>query len=425
MRPTSQTDESTTEETTTRRGLLQAGGAALAAGIAGSSAGCLSLLPPVGQQVRYGRVDVPAPTNTDPVYRKWLPATSELPDLEHTDSAADINWMYVTPGNLGREQLGGEFRIGIDVVQSGLSYFGTPLSAHDHLVGVGSLGGVVESKVDRDHAGSVLVEGGFQPAGSYQGYDLFDRTDKPRLVAVADDAVVQSRGDRRREKAETLIDAGDGRIERHHETDADFATFSEWVGAYPTIMEGFPPALVDATVEESAMVYTFDEQAGYFINKYLYQEGETPTKQAIKQRLNEDVNRAMQAWSVDIKIEEPRVTVQMRVEQDQFGSDFDDESLPFVTWGVEESDETITVRHEAGESIPVDNLEISPREALQDPPAAGTTLEAGDALSFDRETVVAARSEDSYNDIEVVYHFGEHSTAMLFSHTLDANDSTT
>jgi hypothetical protein len=408
----------------TRRQALRAGGAALTAGIAGSSAGCLSLLPPVGQQIRYGRVDVPAPTNAEPVYRKWLPADAAIPDLEYTDGVDDLNWIYVTPGNLGKEQLGGEFRIGIDVVQSSLSYFGTPLDAHDHLVGVGTLGSVVESNVDRSQTASTLRSSGFESMGSYHGYELFDRTDIPRTVAVADDAVVQSRGEKRHAKAETLIDAGDGRIDRYHETSESFAAFSDSVGAYPTIMSAFVPGIVDADAESTAMLYTFDEQAAYFVHRYSFPEGETPARLAIKRGLDDHLPRAREAWSVDIEIDDPEVSIQMRVEQGQFGSDFSPEAVPFVTWGVDESPETITVRHEAGDSVPIEKIDIEPRDALRVSPS-GDTLGPGDTLEFERASLATDRGERPYRDIDIVYQFSNQSSAMLFTYSPDANDTTT
>lgn len=409
----------------TRRQALRAGGAALTAGVAGSSAGCLSLLPPVGQQIRYGRVDVPAPTNEQPVYRKWMPADSAVPDLEHVDGFSETNWIYVTPGNLGKAQLGGEFRIGIDVVQSSLSYFGTPLGAHDHLVGLGSLGSVVESNVDSGRVESTLRSSGFERAGSYHAYNLYDRTDIPQVIAVSEDAVVQTRGEKRHAKAETLIDAGDGRIDRYHETDESFATFSEWVGTYPTVMEGFPPSIVDTDTEATAMVYTFDEEAAYFVYKHQFPGGETPTNGEIKRRLDDELTRPMQAWSVDIEIDDPQVSIQMRVEQEEFGSDFSAESVPFVTWSVDETAETITVRHEAGESVPVEKLEIEPSDALRDPPGAREALEPGDTLVFERESLAIDSGEESYRDIDIVYHFSNQSSAMLFTYDPDANDTTT
>jgi hypothetical protein len=424
MQPES--EESNEEQANcTRRQALRAGGAALTAGVAGSSAGCLSLLPPVGQQIRYGRVDVPAPTNEQPVYRKWMPADSAAPDLEHTDGFSDTNWIYVTPGNLGRAQLGGEFRIGIDVVQSSLSYFGTPLDAHDHLVGLGSLGSVVESNVDSERTESTLRSSGFERVDSYHEYELFDRTTVPQTIAVSGDAVIQTRGEKRQAKAETLIDAGDGRIDRYHETDQTFAAFSEWLGTYPTVMDGFPPNIVETDADATAMVYTFDEEAAYFVYKHQFPGGETPTRGEIKRRLSDELTRPMQAWSVDIEIDDPQVSIQMRVEQEQFGSDFSAETVPFVTWSIDETGEAVTVRHEAGESVPVEKLEIEPSDALRDRPAAGETLEPGDTLVFERESLAIDRGEDAYRDIDIVYHFSNQSSAMLFSYDPDANDTTT
>lgn len=413
-----ESDETHHSQTTcSRRRVLRAGGSALAAGVAGSSAGCLSLLPPVGQQVRYGRVDVPAPTNSEPTYRRWLPAASELTDLGDVDLEEGINWTYVTPGNLGNTQLGGEFRIGIDIVQTGLSYFGEPLGAYDNLVGIGGLGTVVESPIDTDQVTATLLDSGYQRAGTYRGYELFDRSDLPRTVAISGEAIVQTRGDQRHAKAHTVIDTGDGHSKRQHEADESFAQFSDWVGSYPTVMEGFPPSLTDTTAKHRAMAYTFDEQAGYFSSMNQYRAGETPARRAIKQGLEENLSRATAAWSVDIEIDDPQVAVQMRIEKEQFGSDFTESTLPYVTWGVKEDQERVTISHEAGKPVSVQKLDIDPAAALRSRPDG--TLEAGDTLIFDRDEFSADES------IRIVYEFSTDGSALLFSYEPDANDTTT
>ena len=56
-----------------RRDLLRTAGTALAAG-ASATAGCMATLPPLGQRIRFGRVDTPA--KGDGVYRDWIPPRS-------------------------------------------------------------------------------------------------------------------------------------------------------------------------------------------------------------------------------------------------------------------------------------------------------------------------------------------------------------
>jgi len=143
MNPQSPDGAGKTDDTgVTRREALRADGALLA-GLSGAGAGCLSILPPAGQRIRYGRVDVPAPTTQEPVYRRWMPAASAFPDLDRAGSVEDTSWVYAATGNLETEQLGAEFKIATELAQVGLSYFGTDLRAPDRVVGLRSLGTVL------------------------------------------------------------------------------------------------------------------------------------------------------------------------------------------------------------------------------------------------------------------------------------------
>jgi len=399
-----------------RRRYLKLGATTLTAGLSSANAGCLGLLPPVGQEVRYGRVDVPAPETTEPVYRRWMPAPSAVDQV----STGDVDgWLYSMPGNLGQEQLGAAFTLASSIVKTGLDYYGTDLANYGHVVGVGNLGGVVEGNVDRDHVGETLVNSGYETAGTYRDYDLYDRTDVPRRVAVSDSAIVQSNGDNRQTHTEIIVDAGDGRLTRRHEADESFATFTDWLGAYPSINNGFD--LGDSTVDESALTYTFDDEAAYFIHKFLYPESQTPSKREMQRLIEERVDRAVHAWSVDIEIDDPQVSVEMRVAKDEFSGLAGGAVQPHVTWGLEYGDQNITARHEAGDSIQTDNLRIEPDDVLAEP-LEGDSLEPGDTVTFDRDRAVSYGAT-----IRVIYEFPdtENGTALLFSFDPDENDTDT
>lgn len=403
----------------TRRDTLKAGGAGVVLTLSGSTAGCLSLLPPVGQEVRYGRVDTPGPFG-GPAYRNWMPAADELPDGLDA-SVSDLRWMTVTPGALGRDDLGTEFRTGASVVTATVDYYGYEFEHFEHGFALGPLGTVLTGDVEHGTVEVTLADTGYEREGTYQGYGLYDRADQPRTVAVGEDAIVQTHGEDRRVLAETLVDTRAGRIDRRHDRDETFAEFSEWVGTYPTLLEGFGGGLGDTPPAEAAMAYTFDDEAGYFVYFQQYEAGETPSKAELQQALEDAQQRAIRAWSVDIEIEGTQVAVQMRIEKDEFGSDFVDDRKPLATWGVDVDDDAATVHHEAGEPVPVDQLEIDQPEALDTRlDELGNQFEAGDSLTFDATALEAGEGR-----LALFYRFAgtEHDRAALFTHDLDESET--
>lgn len=396
-----------------RRQLLRRSGAALAAATAGSSTGCLSLLPPASRTGRYGNVDVPRRGDDRPVYRKWFPAESALPELEDVDGSDDLSWTYVTPGDLGADQFGADFDIGRSVIQASIDYVGYPIGEYDRLVGVDPLGTVVEASVDRDTVRETMERTSYETAGTYREYDVYDRTDVPRLVAVADDVIVHAHDENRRSKAEVLIDAGAGRVRRRHEVDESFAAYTDHIGSAPTILAGF--GLLEGSIAD-CLRFTFDDTSAYFVHEHRFVAGETPSKSAVKREVD-DLSRGERAASVDVTVDDPYVRVALRLEQSAYETDEAYHSLPFVTWGVEDGPDEITISHDAGDPVPVANLEIEPSDALRNGPAAGSSLEAGDELAFATDDVT-----DAADDIQFTYRQSEDSSTRLF-HYEPANAS--
>ncbi|NHN43389.1 hypothetical protein G9C85_17365 [Halorubellus sp. JP-L1] len=403
-----------------RRAVLRRSGAALAAATAGASAGCTNLLPPASRTIRYGDVDVPRRGDATPSYRRWFPAVSELPAIDepgHDEDDPYGNWTYVTPGDLGAAQLGRPFDIGRSVAQSTMDYVGYPLDAYDRLVGVDPIGTVAEADVDRSVVERTLAATTYERADDFRGYDVYDRTDLERLVAVSDDALVHASGENRREKARVLADAGAGRVDRRHEVDETFAAYTEHVGAAPTVLDAF--GLLDGAIE-SGLRFTFDESSAYFVHEHAFADGETPSAGEVKRQIS-GITRGRRATRVDVTVDDPFVRVALRLDESVYmnGDDADDyRSLPFVTWGVDDRPDAITVRHDAGEAVPVEHVDFEPSDALVDPPAPGSTLEPGDELAF------ATADMTDGDDVEFAYRHAEHSTSLLF-HYDPENASTT
>ena len=402
-----------------RRELLRWSGAALAAATVGATAGCTNLLPPASRTIRYGDVDVPRRGDATPAYRRWFPAESELPTLDEPDRDANDpygNWVHVTPGDLGAEQLGRPFDIGLGVAQATMDYVGYPIAAYDRVVGVDPVGTVAEVDLDRAVVERALAATNYERADGFREYDVYDRTDVDRLVAVSDDALVHAGGERRRENARVLADAGAGRVDRRDEVDETFAAYTAYVGSAPTVLSAF--GLLDDAVD-SGMRFTFDDSSAYFVYDHVFADGETPSVGAVKRQIS-GITRGQRATRADVTVDDPFAHVALRLDESAYmdGDDGDDyRSLPFVTWGVDHDADAITVRHDAGESVPVEHTEFEPADALRNPPASGSTLEPGDELAF-------ATADVTDDDIRFAYRQAEHSTSLLFRYDPE-NASTT
>lgn len=398
-----------------RRRLLGEAGAALATTAMGASAGCLDFLPPASRPIRYGDVDVPTRGDADPTYRRWFPAPDALPD---TLADPDVeNWVYVTPGDLGRDELGAPFDIGQSVVQSRIDYVGYPIQSYDRLVGLDDLGSVVEATVDRAVVRETLARTSFEPAASIREYDVYDDPALSKLVAVGDDALVHATGERRREKAETIVDASAGRIDRRHDVDDTFRAFTDRIGTAPTLLSAFG-VLDNATAD--CLRYTFDESAAYYVHEHRFERGAVPSRSEIKRQVS-GLTRGEVAASVDITIADRHVTVALQLDVSAYGRGDDPyRSTPFVTWGVTHRDDAVHVEHQAGDPVPVPHLEIEPDDALRDPPRDGTTLEPGDVLVF---SASALAEHDDH--IELIFRQSEGSRQLLFAYDSDENATTT
>lgn len=153
-----------------RRQFLAGGGAALAASLTTLTAGCLSSLPPLGSDQRYGRLGVPSADA--PNYREWLPAPSsaDLPAeryrvaaLRPTGPRPDAPELFVARRAHAK---------------AALDAFGIGFENYDRLVDC-TLGTVVEATFDR-----LTAAAGGNP---YVGISsaVRDPTDRPATLADA------------------------------------------------------------------------------------------------------------------------------------------------------------------------------------------------------------------------------------------------
>ena len=377
------------ETSLTRRSLLRASGAAaLAAGLT-TSAGCTESLPPLGQRIQYGRVDVPAentrpPSAAGPAYRRWFPAESALPADDLDPGFID----YVTPSNLGAAVVGFDNREPHFFQKPYLDYYGIDYDGYEQVIGMHGIDTtyVLTGKFDAAEVGETLDGSGYVEAGSYGEYALYTRDDGPRTAAVTNSAIVWARHEQSTAIVETVIDAGNGDVERHHEADETFALATDTVGSRPWI---FADRLgVDPTGEASfvALSYTFDAENVYYVHHTLYPEGASVTERDVKDALTEN-SRGLNAWAVDVQIEDRISTIEMAIAPENRPKKYDGVTVPQITWGVDHGDGELTIRHDAGDATAAGSITFyarggGERSALDTQFADSTNaIEPGDSLT--------------------------------------------
>jgi hypothetical protein len=336
----------------TRRGLLARGSAALAASLFLSSAGCLSSLPPLGGEQRYGRLGVP-PAG-DPWYRRWLPAPTAV------DDAVETSHFVALTSPVSRPDAPEKFVAGRARLKASLDFFGVGFERYDRVLTC-PFGAVVEASFDRETVARTLTDGGYDSTGAYRGYETFARDDLPRRAAVGDGVVVWTSA-RHHDAANlpALVDAGTGERPRYHETDAGFAALTGAAGGTPYL--GVNTATADPTGRPAMLAdaFRFDDETAYQVVHYRYHDPErVPTRAALERALRADDYRfAADADAFDVSVDGRLATVETQVPLTDARSVPPEHALPQVTWGVDRDpgDRRVTFRHDAGESVPADRL---------------------------------------------------------------------
>ena len=377
----------------TRRTFLKRSSAALLTVGTVATSGCTESLPPLGSRVRYGRVDVPD-TATDPVYRRWLPAASALP----TDDLDPGYVNYVMPGYLGQTVVGTTNKDPHFFQKPYLDYFGIGYDNYDRVIGLHRTTKstyVLEGDIDPDTVSNTLVESGFSSAGTYAGYDLFDRADGPRTTAVSQSAIVWAHHEQSTAIVKAVIDAERGAVDRHHETDEAFARATDAVGASPwTLIGGIS---IDPTGDAlvRSMSYTANQNAVYYTYHSLYPTGTSVSEQSFQDALNKH-RRATNGRAVDVQINDQMATVEMRLPPSAIQTDYADATVPQITWGVVRDDEGLTIRHEAGETTPADTLTFYVESGGEESVAetqfsdAVEQIQPGDSITIDDPSTAEA-----------------------------------
>lgn len=373
-----------------------------------SAAGCTTTLPPLGQRVRFGRIDFPP--SQQPAYRRWVPAASAAPGR-----SADAPVRAARPGTLP----GGSLGRGLFVAPP--DYFGTDFEEYDRAVATAGAY-VFEGSTDPETVGDALDGTGYEYVGSYGGYDLYNRTDVPRTVAATDGAVLWASGDDRRRSIEAVADAGAGRVPRRHETDDAFATITDAAGANGfDAIDGLEIGLeAGADALATATAHTYRGSTGFFRSQYLFEtEAEVPQPRRIRRELRAE-ETAVRADAADVRVEGRRLVVEFRTEGDDVDVGW---RTPQITWGADHDPdaETVTLRHEAGDSVDAETVVVTVRNegsdsGLLDSPEGRQftdeydTVGPGDSLSVP--------VDDSTRSVYVTFRPTEQRSNRLFTYQL-------
>ena len=331
--------------TRTRRALLRAGAAALGTGLATSTAGCLSGLPPLGQRQTYGRIEAPAAD--DPAYRRFLPAPSTLGlgrDHHRLVAAAPGP---VTGGEpeefLGRRAF----------LRSDLDYFGVGYERYDRALDC-DLGTVVEAEFDPASVADVILRSGYERDGTHRGFALFSRADVPRRVAVGDGALAwASRRVHDAPDVEALVDAGVGERRRYHESSPGFDRLGRAAGTgrQVVVAPGFGDPTDAATL--GADCFRFDDDAAYQVVTLLFPPDRVPSRDRLERGFRDEAGLTSEADTFDVSVDGRLATLEARVPLRGRRDLTPMDEPPQVTWGAsfDPDARTVELRHEAGESV--------------------------------------------------------------------------
>ncbi|AXG09365.1 hypothetical protein [Haloplanus rubicundus] len=370
----------------TRRAFLRRGAGAVAAGFVAATAGCTSALPPLGSAQRFGRIDVP---DADPPrYRRWLPAPSAVDGVD----AEGYAYLFRRPGALDYPAPV-RFTTPRKRLLSHLDHFGIGYANYDRLLHT-PFGTVLAGEFDAEAVGETLTDSGYAATGSDGDYDRFTRDDVPRRAAVGDGVVVWS-SERVHDhpRIDALLDARTGRRTRYHDADAGVARLTDTVGE-SRMVEYVPPS--DERYWQKCEGFRFDGDTAYHVMTFLYPEGRTPPESELRDRAVDGTVLTREVEHSDFRIDGRLVIVEGRIPPGE-GIDPVDITPPYppqITWGYASDTDAsaVTVRHEAGDSVPTSALGYTFDADVPDGwlvlaeqrplPTDGETLAAGDAVTL-------------------------------------------
>lgn len=352
----------------------------------------METLPPLGRRVWFGRVNPPQTGNPD--YRQWIPVPSALPDehgygnmiytipnalVSNVDDEYDEANITGVPrmtkiarvkkergGPMGDDVVGNPKRLGSfsfagNFIRGRIDYFGIGYRNYNGAVRFGN-STVLFGDIDTESVVDTISETRYESAGSYEGYDLFDRYDPPRTVGVGESALVFSKGKEGGDAIRSIVDTSEGRVSRYHEEYDDFGEITDNAGSAPFVFFGMSGDFEPGEPSRKASSFNYDNSGVYHTLYFVYPDGKVPPEAEIKDAAEEHAQE-IRSGSVDIKMGERTVTVEMHQTYTEFVKGTGagrDGRVPQVTFGVEYNadQEEITLTHETGDFIEADNLVV-------------------------------------------------------------------
>jgi hypothetical protein len=379
-----------------RRTVLKTG-AAIGTGLAASMAGCTAAMPPLGQRIRYGRVDVPDPE--PPTFEKWVPS----PDVGQVSASSTVDYdiAYATPAELAPGEPADD--PGRIFLKYGLDYFGVGYRDYDWILDT-SHGVVVRAEFDPESVKETVAGTGYESAGTHDEFEFFTRSDNYRGVGVGDDEILFDKHHRSAEviveNLQALVDARRDRVPRLVEEDDGIASLLESTGARPFAILGGPIGRLREEAERRDLNLRSESMAvdsvggnTYFVLKGLFGRGQAPSKSQFKDLLK-GRDRALEATAVDVSVEGRIATAEIDPDPGELESS-ERTRYQQITWGFEHDEGTLTVRHEAGQALDAGNVFLTPDgiEASNEHPEITQfaeeyeTVDPGSSVDVDVEAV--------------------------------------
>jgi len=368
--------------------------------------GCLETLP-FDRGPEMGTVDVPGAGAPD--YRSRIPAASMYPGGRREAAVQRGTPSDLPPWTFGHHVLAGR-----------PDWLGTEFQAYTEAIAIGPAV-VYGSDTDPETVGDAVARTNYERTGAYEGYELYEREDPGRTVAVTDGTVIWVSHERGRAVATALVDARAGRVVRRHEVDEAFDAITEPGPLDFDVIGGIGLGLESTSgASMVATSFAYGEDVSYTRSQYLFSDPEAVPVDDIEGEIRES-DDFRNVSVAEVRTDDRRAVVELRQETDVNPGEWS--PTPQITWGADhhpESDE-LTLRHEAGDGVDAEALSIATGASLgEDTEGAPDlrqfadgydTVEPGDAITVG--------TDDGVERVTVSFSPDDGTSILLFEYSLD------
>ena len=260
--------------------------------------GCTGPLP-FGRGPEIGTVD--APEAGPPDYRSRVPAASAYPGGRRGAAIQRGTPSALPPWAFGHHVLASR----PDWLGTGFRDYAEAVAIEPAVVYAGDTGpGVVADAV----AGT-----GYGRTGAYEGYELYERADSGRTVAVTEGTVIWASHERSRAVATSLADARAGRTARRHAVDGAFDAVTEpGTLDFDIVGAGFGLGLESTSGASTvATSFAYREDVTYTRSQYRFPDGGSVPADDIEAEIREG-DGFENAAAAEVRTEGRRAVVELR-----------------------------------------------------------------------------------------------------------------